>query len=275
MSSMRADAPGVWSDPAPHRDQPDGLAGFIEGEIIPRLLLAHRAPCAFKAPLGEVPIRFDEEGFLQALLEPEFDASLEHLARLVRSGASVPKLLLELLAPTARRLGDMWSDDRCSFADVTLALARLQQLVRELGSVMPLRATARPGDAPRVMLAPLPGEQHVLGLVMLEETFRAAGWIVWLETGANQRALVQLVSRAGFDVIGLTAASEGFLDRAPQLIAALRKASRNQNVRVMLGGAAFQADARLPLRLGADATAADAQSALSRAEELVAHAAFA
>lgn len=125
------------------------------------------------------------------------------------------------------------------------------------------------------MLAPLPGEQHILGLIMLEETFRGAGWIVWLETEANQSALVQLVHRAAFDVIGLTAASEGFFDRVPQFLAALRKASKNQNVRIMLGGSAFQRDAGLPLRLGADATAADAQSALSRAEELVARAVFA
>lgn len=275
MSSVRADAPSAWSDPAPYRDQSEGLANFIEGEIIPRLLLAHRAPCAFNAPLEEAPVHLDLDGFLESLVEPEFDASLEHLARLVRSGAGVQRLLLDLLAPAARQLGDLWSDDRCSFADVTLALARLQQLVRELGSVTPPRASGRGEDTPRMMLAPLPGEQHILGLVMLEETFRAAGWIVWLETGANQLALVQLVQRASFDVIGLIAASEGFFDLAPQLIAALRKASKNRNVRIMLGGAAFRGDPRLPLRLGADATATDAQAALSRAEELVAHAAFA
>lgn len=123
MSSVRADAPDAWTDPAPQREEADRLAGFIEGEIIPRLLLAHRAPCAFIAPLEAAPLRLDVDSFLEALLEPEFEASLDHLARLVRSGASVQRLLLDLLSPAARRLGALWDEDRCSFAEVTLALA--------------------------------------------------------------------------------------------------------------------------------------------------------
>jgi len=44
-------------------------------------------------------------------------------------GAASDSLFIELLEPAGRHLGEMWDDDRCNFFDVTVGVARLQELL--------------------------------------------------------------------------------------------------------------------------------------------------
>ena len=41
---------------------------------------------------------------------------------------------MDVLAPTAVRLGELWTSDELSFSEVTLASYKLHQLVRAFGS---------------------------------------------------------------------------------------------------------------------------------------------
>ena len=49
-----------------------------------------------------------------------------------RDGLPVERVLLDLLAPSARLMGEMWTADQVSFVDVTLGLSRIQQMLRQL-----------------------------------------------------------------------------------------------------------------------------------------------
>ena len=70
-----------------------------------------------------------------------------------RRGASVETLYLDLLAPTARHLGDLWDADVCDFTEVTVGLGRLQQVLHELSPAFqseiaqPRARPARPAGA--------------------------------------------------------------------------------------------------------------------------------
>ncbi|NJK90043.1 MAG: cobalamin B12-binding domain-containing protein [Myxococcales bacterium] len=86
-------------------------------------------------------------------------------------------IFLDLLAPVARLLGDLWLIDLCTFTDVTIGLSRLQQLVRELAPAFEDGHDLR-GFGHRALLAPAPGEQHTFGMHLVEEFLRRAGWDV-------------------------------------------------------------------------------------------------
>ena len=62
-------------------------------------------------------------------------------------------LFLRLLAPAARRLGELWEGDLCTFTDVTIGLSHLQQVLRELSPVFEEELETRLSDAVR-RLAP-------------------------------------------------------------------------------------------------------------------------
>jgi methanogenic corrinoid protein MtbC1 len=119
------------------------------------------------------------------------------------------------------------------------------------------------------MLVPAPGSQHTLGLFMVAEFFRRAGWDVWGEPSASAADLLDAVRGEWFDVIGISIGAEFQIEGLSSVILGLKRASRNPAVRVLLGGPVASLNPDLHTRLGADATAFDANQALTLAESLL------
>jgi MerR family transcriptional regulator, light-induced transcriptional regulator len=90
--------------------------------------------------------------------------------RLLHDRRGVPEMLLQLLAPAARHLGQLWDQDRLSFSQVTLGLLRMQNMTHHYSSLS-RRAFHRAGPKFRAMVAAAPGSQHLLGLPMVSEFF--------------------------------------------------------------------------------------------------------
>lgn len=250
------------------------LARLIEGEIIPRLLLAHRTE-SFAPVLAErridphdAPITAAEAAaFVTLVLNQEVHALLAEIEALLARGIIVEDVYLQLLAPAARSLGEMWEDDLCDFVDVTMGLWRLQQVVHEIAARMPSPAVA--GGNRRAFFTVVPGDQHSFGLVMIEEFFRRAGWSTWSAPAPSEAELTDLVGRQWFELIGFTVTCEAQLDHLPAIIRAVRRASKNPAVGVMVGGRVFSETPGLAAQVGADATAADGKQAVAKAEMLV------
>jgi MerR family transcriptional regulator, light-induced transcriptional regulator len=238
------------------------IAVAIEQDVLPRLAAAHRTdPEAARPPHHAI------DALLADVLSDDPAAALARIERLREGGDTIPDLLLDLVTPVARRLGEMWTSDRCSFVDVTVALWRLQQVLGALG-LPPHELFAPPSR--RVLLAPAPGEQHTLGLLMVAEFFRRAGWDVESLLGGGAEQIVGRLAAEPFAVVGLAAGSSLRLGAAATLIRSLRQASANRQVVVLLGGPAFLDRPELARELGADATASDGLMAVQRAESLVA-----
>ncbi|MHA7873418.1 MAG: cobalamin B12-binding domain-containing protein, partial [Hyphococcus sp.] len=158
------------------------LSDTIEGEIIPRLMLAHEAlECDADSDLDKASIvsEDDSDRFLQAILNDSATAAHQQIDALVARGVSRDAICLELMATTARRLGDMWDNDLCDFTQVTIGLCRLHEILRNNSALsVDADSTVRHGGvgAPRVLLSTACGDQHVFGVVMVAEFFREAGW---------------------------------------------------------------------------------------------------
>ena len=180
-------------------------------------------------------------------------------------GIKLETLCLDILAPAARRLGDLWSDDACSFTDVTVGVGHLQGVLRD--TFLPNSATEHEGvESKRILLAAAPGEGHTFGLAMVAGLFRHAGWLVQHQTMTSDTMLAQTVSRNWFAIIGLSSSDERRLDVLKACIRKLRKASRNKAVRIMVGGVVFIDQPEITAQVGADFMAFDARDAVRRAQ---------
>ena len=251
------------------REQSDQLARLVEGEIIPRLMLVH-AQTGLNSRTSDVVELGPEttEKFALYTLSAGHESLLAIIGSLLQQGVSMEAIYLDLLGPTARRLGDFWNDDQVSFADVTIALGRLQQVVRELS----LHGPAEEGPASNgraALFSPAPGEQHTFGIVIIEEFFRRSGWRTWTELSGEVDEIVGAVQAHRFDLFGLTASSDERLDQIAPMIMSIRRASRNRDISVMVGGRLFQERPELVAKIGADAMAADAREAVLKAEVAV------
>lgn len=248
------------------------LARTLENDIIPRLAAAHRKatlpPASNESARPSVP-QADVEAFADAVLAASETQAVTSVRALRARGLSIESLLVDVFAPAARRLGEMWSEDRCDFPAVTVGLGRMQRLMRELSLVFGTEV-AHPPNGRRALLVRAPGEQHSFGLSMVAEFFRRAGWEVAAGGDGAPVDPIHAVRREWFDVLGFTVGSDARLDWLPNCIAAAREASRNRGIAVLVGGPVFLHKPALVRLVGADATAADGSQAPAVAESLLA-----
>lgn len=249
---------------------PARLARTIEAEVIPRLLLAHRAfpECSSAADEEHVPGPEDVADFATLVLHHDVALASSYIDAMRARGASLDMIFLYLLAPTARLFGDLWKEDLCSFGEVTIGLSRLQQLLRELSSPFE-NEIEHAGHGYRALLAATPGEQHTFGICMVEEFFRRAGWDVSTGPGATRHDLVAMVNGEWFDVVGLSLGGEALFDALASIISAIRRASRNRSIGIMVGGRFFIEHPELIARIGADGTALDGREAVLQSRRLI------
>ena len=257
------------TQPAPPADKARALNHLIECEIIPRLLVAHAAPIAAAEGMHCDRIAETEvAAFAPLALQVEADELLAHVEALLARGVSRETLLVDLLAPAARMLGQFWEEDRCDFVDVTMGLWRLQEVVHEV-----FGRTTPDGHIPhlarRALFASLEGDQHSFGTVVIDELFCANGWMTDRIAEATTAQLLERVRDTWFDLVGLTITCDCHIAPLPSIVRAIRAASCNPRICVMVGGRVFARDASRAAAVGADGTAPDARAAVRVAGELV------
>jgi len=239
-------------------------ARIVESEILPRLLVAHRI-----APTS-APQRWATEidHLAQSAIGRTTDPLLPQLHRHIAAGWPIETIMLELLAPAARLLGDWWQEDHCDFIDVTAGLWRLQEAARAVAARAPA-PSAIPAGRRDALFAVAPGDSHQFGSLMVEEMFRRAGWDAERSRAQTGGDLLADVARRPFDLLGLTASTNEHVSLLGSLIPLLRAGAANPAMAIMVGGPLFQADPSLVDGIGADGTARDAHLAVVVADAMV------
>ena len=271
-SRQTVGSPDFMTSRRPERSNAD-LARMIESEIIPRLMLAHGpAEAGASAGLSSSIGPRTMEAFARMTLASEAHVLTAYVEALVQGGLTLEEVYVDLLIPTARRLGDDWDEDFISFTDVTIGLSRLQQVVRTMGHSIVTRDSDE--DARSAYFVPAPNEQHAFGLFILEDYFRRAGWRTWLDIAATRDDAVRTVGKDWFDIFGLSATSDTPTDVIRSTLAQVRSASLNPDLFVMVGGRRFIEEPDLVALVGADAVSATAADALLIADKAVRGRAF-
>jgi len=241
------------------------LAQAIQHEIIPRLMLAHRTPieCDVPPEVAKVEVSAEEvAAFGQLILTRREDQALACITRMRAAGAPIEAIYLDLLAPAARYLGELWEEDLCDFTDVTLGLGHLQKMLRDLNKEVEQSKYPTPNGL-SILLVPTPGEQHTFGLSMVAELFRKQGWEVVGGPYDLADSPQVLTGHRAFDVVGFSLATSVNLNNLKKTIAEVRKASKNKGVCIMVGGPLFTLHPEFGADIGADMVASDAQQAPS------------
>jgi hypothetical protein len=195
-----------------------------------------------------------------------------YINRLIDQGADVEPLYSEVFEPAARRLGDLWDDDRCDELGMTLALGRLQLEVRRLRHTLVRDDYAtRPGHA--VLVALQPGEPHGLNATMSSELFERDGWDVSCAFPGSDALLNELVRGRWFDVLELSSSGASCRDRQLQAmrltIRSAQAASLNPALAVVVDGRTFFEHPLAFLTAGADAGCGRLMDTVPAAEHLL------
>lgn len=241
------------------------LASLIKTTILPRLIQMHSETAEDATAEAVPPSLRDIEKLAHLVLDPNIQLSSDFIGELERDGHSIEDLFVTLLEPAARCLGTMWDNDECSFFDVTYGVARLQQLL-SLGSrshVVPEFSRKR-----SVFMVTLADEKHSMGVTMVETFLEAGGWAVRSLHRGSIEQIQAAVRNEWFAVVGLTVGSTSHLPQLASTIRAIRAQSCNPAIGVMVGGPPFAGQNNIVAEVGADATAANAPTAVLLAQRL-------
>lgn len=256
---------GVDADLNTARQRVARLTHTLETDVIPRLVRQHRDAAT---PAGPAPTVLEVQQFVAALVREDEERTEQIVFQLRQRGVSVSSLYIDLLTAAAREIGVMWEQDRVDFATATVSLGRLQRLMRQLSPDFG-REIEHPANGRRVLLTQPDTEQHMFGLSMVAEFFRRDGWDVLGGVAGVGIEAVSWVRRDWFDVAGFSVGSELSLPWLRDTITAVRLASRNASLVVLVGGPLFSIHPDWAGEVGADATT-DGRNAPGLAESLVA-----
>ncbi len=243
------------------------LTKVIEGEIIPRLFLAHRELHRAVTQDNDPAEILTSEAFARLVLDSESEEIVTHVQTLLDRGITLERVFLDLLAPVARKLGEFWEEDTCTFTDVTLGLSRLHRVLHEISHRN--GAGARPNLKRRAFFAPVPGEKHTFGVSMLEEFFLHAGWQTACDHTPSTESILEVAATQSLDIIGFSVGCQELFDPLSDLIDRTRKASCNHDVAIMVGGGLFIGNPELAARFGNVTIVSDGVHAVQIAEEIV------
>jgi MerR family transcriptional regulator, light-induced transcriptional regulator len=233
------------------------FASVIENIIVPRLLMSHVnnnvEMIKEKVSLRNVAV----SDFIALTTKDDPAAAIDYVRHLMSNGVSFQDILLDLMAPAARVLGERWEEDKASFVEVALGVARMHRILREFDGV-PSYLWSNAGFGRHALLLPAPGEMHSFGLRLVQEFLLRESWTVTNKPVENVAQLGQIVADQHFDIVGLSLSGETMVEPFLEAIGTIRKQSKNRVVRIIVGGHLFVERPELIETCGSDAYAIDA-----------------
>jgi methanogenic corrinoid protein MtbC1 len=152
-----------------------------------------------------------------------------------RQGQTLGDIYLCGIAPCARLLGDWWIADRLDFAMTTVASSHLHRLLHDFSAEF-LQEAPQTRNGWSLLLLTEPGAQHSMGLFMLGEFFKRAGWSVTTGVPQDVAEFKQLFHSDWFDAVGVSVSTDRHLDTLAHLLPSLKQGSVNLDMPIFLGG---------------------------------------
>lgn len=244
----------------------DALSDAIRTLVLPRLL--ERRHLGTDPAARSRPIRGADLLTLRRLATISDPGPAEALIRLLRRrGASREAILLDLIAPTERRLGDLWRRGRLTFADMTLGIGLLRGLMRS--DCMPQTERQHVATGACVLVASLPGEQLTLGTAIIADLFGTAGWSTITWSGGDAAELLRIAAASPVDIVAMTIGDAGALSGLRQLAGRLRMTTGQRLACILIGGEALEGLSCTAADLGIDILVTDAHEAVAAADALL------
>lgn len=185
---------------------------------------------AGKSAIDMAQIQILAQACLQGL-----DAARQVVFGWQRQGQSLEDIYIQGITPCARLLGAWWCSDRLDFAMTTIASAHLQQLLHDFSAEF-LEESPQQRNGLSLLLLTEPGAQHSMGLFMLSEFFKRAGWVVTVAVPQDVADFKKLFVSDWFDAVGISVSTDRHLASLHTLLPQLREASDNLNLQVFVGG---------------------------------------
>jgi hypothetical protein len=185
------------------------------------------------------------------------------IAQWLQRGVGLESIYLDGITQAARTLGQWWLSDDIDFGTVTVGSSRLHRLLYDLSPQFLI--DAQPPMGATVLMLAEPESQHTMGLFMLSEFFRRAGWYTLVEQPRLDANVLRLLSGHWVDVLALSVSTDRQLAALRVLVRQARTISPNPQMAIIAGGPLALSHPQALLDLGVDWIGTDAPGTVERA----------
>ena len=204
--------------------------------------------------------------YLHTVLNADRDGAVALLESAVASGTPVRDIYTHVLGPVQREVGRLWLVNKLSVAQ--------EHYITETTRFSMARLYHRHPDSAAhdrsVVVACVGDELHELGPRMVADFFQMDGWDThYLGANTPTAAIVEAVKRTRTDALALSATMAFHVKEIADIISMVRADPETASVFVLAGGYPFDVAPDLWVRVGADGTAPDAESAVRLANKLM------
>jgi|AntAceMinimDraft_5_1070358.scaffolds.fasta_scaffold57524_1 methanogenic corrinoid protein MtbC1 len=161
----------------------------------------------------------------------------------------------------ARRMGEAWCDDGMSFAEVTIGVARLQALLRDLTENWSVESRMY-DDGLNIVVLMLADDFHTLGPMLVTSQLRRMGASVRLLLGRPLPEIKTTVREQSFDMVLVSVAHVAKLATTGELVKIIRN-NMLTPAPIVVGGPAIDFDDDAKAVTGADHVSNDVKEALT------------
>jgi len=209
--------------------------------------------------------------YLVHLLERHQSKAVEVLIEAVQSGKSVAEVYESVISPALAEVGRLWHINEATVADEHYVTTATQNAMAVLRTRLPQAAS----NGKRALAASVGGDLHDVGIRMVADLLESEGWQVDclganMPTGDLVEHAVDEIGRPRFDLIAISASTALAVRSVASAIDALRAASPERELRIMVGGGPFSLVPDLWQVVGADGCARCASDAVRVAKKIVA-----
>lgn len=183
------------------------------------------------------------------------------------AGADVSDVLAAVVARAQVELGRMWQRGEIDAGEEHVASRATEHVM----SALRARSTRAPRVGRRVLVTTVSGDLHDIGLRMVADQFETSGWdVVYLGASTPARDVARAAVQRDVDLVALSAKLVLHVRATADAIEAVRAATPDRRVPVLVGGRPFEIVPDLWRLVGADGCASSAREAVTTAERIVA-----
>ncbi len=204
-----------------------------------------RAPASRDAGVGEAFADLDQH-LLTTLETAALSAERAECRIVVQDAVNAgftAEAIVDLYIPeVARRLGDQWCADSLGFANVTIAVSRLQSMLRELGLDWSGDAIGN-AAAPTIMLIVPQEVYHTLGAMVLGSQLRRSGVSVRMALGLRHEDLATRLRRSNFHAVFISSSCSETLETLSRIVDVVKTSTVNSPP-VVIGGSLLDVETK-------------------------------
>jgi len=189
----------------------------------------------------------------------------ELVSKAVSDGVSVDEIIATMNM-AMEEVGRRFSRNEIFLPEMMVA-ARAMKFGMEI--IEPLIVGRSVTTKGKILIGTIKGDLHDIGKNLVGMMFRGAGFeVVDIGVDAPKEMFLEAIQRESPDIVGVCALLTTVLNEMAEAVSFLHEAAHDNGLKVMVGGAAI--DAEYARRIGADGYADDAGEAVQVAKKLLA-----